>query len=92
MFQRAGLQQSDTASGRSGHFLALAFDGTSTWWNRGFISMAVAFQLGGVAVSKMVALLEKIEVTTEVGAKGYVAAIKGWVEEVRSLQQRLGER
>ena len=45
--------------GGGGSFLSLAFDGTSTWWGRSFVALAVAFTLGGMDLSNMVALLEK---------------------------------
>ena len=45
--------------GGGGSFLSLAFDGTSTWWGRSFVALAMAFTLGGMDLSNMVALLEK---------------------------------
>jgi len=77
--------------GRSGAFLALAFDGTSTWWNRSFIALACRFKLGGLSKTKMCGLLEKIEVTSESGAAGYVQGLLGWVGDIRALQKRQGE-
>ena len=79
------------AEARKGKFMALAFDGTSTWWGRNFLAMAITFSLGGLRLAKMAALLEKVDKTVAAGAEGYVEAILGWVEDVRALQQRLGE-
>ncbi len=79
-------------SDRKGRFVALTFDGTSTWWGRSFVSMTVCFKLGGLRKSKMSTLIEKIDKTSECGALGYVELILGWVDDVRSLQRRLGEK
>ena len=89
---RASIEAlSSVEAARQGSFLALAFDGTSTWWGNGYVALAIAFRLGGLSLSKMAALLEKIE-TTAVGAKKYVEVIMGWIDDVRALQRRLGEK
>jgi hypothetical protein len=71
--------------------MSMAFDGASTWWGRDFISVAVSFKLGSLRIRKMVALIEKIAVTTAQGAESYVEAIAGLVEDIRALQRRQGE-
>jgi len=71
--------------------MAMAFDGTSTWWGRNFISMAICFNLGGLRKGKMTALIEKVDKSVEDGAAGYVEVIIGWVKDSRAMQRRLGE-